>query len=251
LSEGNSVKEITEGGLLDGKIRYRQFSTGHRSGFEPVLLAASIATRPGERVLEAGCGAGAALLCLGHRVSGIAGLGVEIDPEMADLASENFRINSLNDVSCVCSAVEQLQPTGDFEHVMANPPWHGGDSTHSPDRLRALAHHAKPSLLSNWVASLARCLKPRGTMTLILPGAGLSEAAAAMRAEGFGAVTLFPLWPRVGRPAKLMIIAASLGGRGPDRVLPGLVLHDEAGITEAAQAVLRDGKTIELNGYRA
>jgi tRNA1(Val) A37 N6-methylase TrmN6 len=239
--------EITEGGLLGGKIRYRQFAAGHRSGFEPVLLAASVNALAGERVLEAGCGAGAALLCLGHRISGLTGLGLEIAADLAALANDNFKINRLGNFSSLCWDVEQHGIEGKFDHVMANPPWHGASSTHSPDKLRALAHHAGPSLLANWVARLTDCLKPRGSLTLILPAAAFAEAAGHLRAQGFGAVTLFPLWPRAGRAAKLTIIAARLGGRGPDRVSSGLILHDEAGITPAAQAVLRDGAAINLN----
>ncbi len=239
---------ITEGSLLGSKIRYRQLATGHRSGFEPILLAASVKAVAGDRVLEAGCGAGAALLCLGHRIAGVTGLGLEIAPELVALANENFRINQLNDFSCQCWDVEQPGIGGQFNHIMANPPWHAGSSTQSPDRLRALAHHAGPSLLGNWVARLADRLRPRGSLTLMLPAAAFAEAAGHLRAQAFGAVTLFPLWPRAGRPAKLIIIAARLGGRGPDRVSAGLTLHDEAGITPAAQAVLRDGEAIDLNG---
>ncbi len=246
LPAGAASLEITEGSLLGGKIRYRQRAAGHRSGFEPVLLAASVKALAGDRVLEAGCGAGAALLCLGHRVAGLAGLGLEISADLAALANENFKINQLNNFSTMCRDVEQRGMEEKFEHVMANPPWHAGSSTQSPDRLRALAHHAGPSLLGNWVARLGDCLKPRGSLTLILPAAAFAEAAGHFRAQGFGAVTLFPLWPRAGRPAKLIMIAARLGGRGPDRVSPGLILHDEAGITPAAQAVLRDGEAINL-----
>ncbi len=234
--------------MLGGKIRYRQFDRGHRSGFEPVLLAASISARPGDRVLEAGCGAGAALLCLGHRLEKLCGVGVEIEPDLAALANENFKINGLNGYSCLRGAVEQIESVGRFEHVMANPPWHGSANTPSSDRLKAVAHHAGPALLANWVNRLAACLAPRGSLTLILPAAGLSEAMAVLQSHRFGGVTLFPLWPRAGRPAKLIILAASLNGRGPDRVLPGLILHDAAGITEAAQAILRDGEAINLGG---
>ncbi len=241
-------QEITEGSLLSGKIRYRQFAAGHRSGFEPVLLAASVNAAAGDRVLEAGCGAGAALLCLGHRIPGISGLGLEIAADLAALANENFKINQLNGFSSICWDVEQRGVEGRFDHIMANPPWHGASGTQSPDSLRALAHHARPSLLANWVARLTDCLKPRGSLTLILPAAAFADAAGHLRARGFGAVTLFPLWPRAGRAAKLTLIAARLGGRGPDRLLPGLVLHDAAGITAAAQAILRDGEAIDLGG---
>ncbi len=234
--------------MLGGKIRYRQFDRGHRSGFEPVLLAASIPARPGDRVLEAGCGAGAALLCLGHRLPNLAAVGVEIEPDLAALANENFKINGLNGFSCLCGAVQQIDFASRFAHIMANPPWHGSANTQSSDPLRALAHHAGPALLANWVERLTACLTPRGSLTLILPAACLTEATAALRAQGHGGVTLFPLWPRAGRPAKLIILATSLNGRGPDRVLPGLILHDESGITAAAQAILRDGEAINLAG---
>jgi tRNA1(Val) A37 N6-methylase TrmN6 len=238
---------ITEGSLLGGKIRYRQLATGHRSGFEPVLLAASVKAVAGDQVLEAGCGAGAALLCLGHRVKGLSGLGLEIAPDLAELASENFKINQLSEFSSLCRDLEQGGIQGQFDHVLANPPWHGGHNTQSPDRLRALAHYAKPSLLGNWVARLTDLLKPRGSLTLMLPAAAFAEAAGHLRAQGCGAVTLFPLWPRAGKAAKLILIAARLGGRGPDRVSSGLILHDETGITPAAQAILRDGEEIDLN----
>jgi tRNA1(Val) A37 N6-methylase TrmN6 len=236
--------EVTEGNLLGGKRRYRQFAGGHRSGFEPVLLAAAVPAKAGERVLEAGAGAGAALLCLGYRVPGIVGVGVEIDQALAGLANENFNINGLVDFYCVVDDAEKPALGQEFDHVMANPPWHDAASTNSPDAGRALAHHAKGSLLEDWVKGLIPCLKPHGSLTLILPAAALSGAVCHLRARNCGAISLFPLWPRVGKPAKLVIIAARHGGKGPDRVLPGLVLHDENGITPEAQAVLRDGAAL-------
>jgi tRNA1Val (adenine37-N6)-methyltransferase len=47
--------------------------------------------------------------------------------------------------------------------------------------------------------------------------------------------------PRAGAPAKRVLLRARRGGRGPARVLPALVLHEDGGtFTAAAQAVLRD-----------
>lgn len=58
---------VTTGHLLGGKVVYRQFSTGNRTGLEPVLMAAFVPARPGQTVMEGGCGAGAGLLCLSNR----------------------------------------------------------------------------------------------------------------------------------------------------------------------------------------
>ena len=50
------MTDITHGHLLDGRVRYAQPAKGFRSGIEPVLLAASIPARAGQRVLEGGTG---------------------------------------------------------------------------------------------------------------------------------------------------------------------------------------------------
>jgi len=235
------VSETTDGTLLGGRIKYRQFAKGHRSGFEPVFLAAAVPAKPGERVLEAGCGAGAALLCLGWRVPGVVGAGLEIEPALVGLAEQNFKDNGLDGFSCSKGDAARPEFGAEFDHVMANPPWHDAAGTNSPDRQRALAHHAGQDALAAWIAGMAGCLKPGGTMTLILPAALFALAAGCMKAAGCGAMTLFPLWPRDGLAAKMVLISAVRGGKEPDRVLPGLVLHDEAGITPVADAVLRDG----------
>lgn len=237
---------VTEGTLLDGRVRYRQFSEGHRSGFEPVLLAAAIPAQAGQKVLETGTGAGAALLCLAHRVAGLTGIGVEISAPLATLANENFKINGFTAMSCTEGDALAPNVPPDFDHVFSNPPWHDAAGTMSPDAARALAHHAAPELLEAWIAGLAACLKPQGTITLILPAAAFSRATAALRSEKFGAIVLFPLWARAGKPAGQFIIAARRGAKTPDKILSGLSLHHAAGITPQADAILRAAAPIVL-----
>jgi len=238
------MDEITTGGLLNGRVTYRQFAAGHRSGFEPVLLAASVPAKAGQLVLEAGTGAGAALLCLATRVPGLCGVGLERDGPTADLANENFKINGLHDIFVTQGDAENLPFAARiFDHVLANPPWFDARSTASPDARRALAHQAAPDLLGRWIASLTRVLRRQGSITLILPAASFGQAIAALR-DGCGAITLTPLWPRAGVPAKMIILAARLGSKAPDVIQPGLVLHEGNTISPAAQAILRDGQSI-------
>jgi tRNA1Val (adenine37-N6)-methyltransferase len=238
------MNEITTGGLLNGRVTYHQFATGHRSGFEPVLLAASVPAKAGQFVLEAGTGAGAALLCLATRVPGVLGCGLERDEPTAQLANENFKINKLYDIFVVQGDIENppFAPRI-FDHVLANPPWFDAKSTASPDARRAMAHQATPDLLGRWIASLTRVLRPQGSITLILPAASFGQATAALRGC-CGGITLTPLWPRAGVPAKMILLAARLGSKAPDIIRPGLVLHEGNAISPAAQAVLRDGAAL-------
>ena len=55
---------LTEDRLLGGRVTLLQPQGGLRAGHDAVLLAAAVPARPGDRVLELGCGSGAAFLCL-------------------------------------------------------------------------------------------------------------------------------------------------------------------------------------------
>ena len=229
------------GGLLGGRLSYRQFRAGHRSGFEPVLMAAMVEAKSDELVLEAGTGAGAALLCLAARVPGVRGIGVERGAALARLAARNFVENKFAGVSVVNGDAATLPFAAQtFQHVMANPPWFGAHGTPSPDAARALAHHAPQTTLAAWVQELLRLLRDKGTITLALPAATYAEAVSLLR-PACGGITLLPLWPRAGVKAKIILVQAQKASRTPDAVLPGLTLHDENGITREAENILREG----------
>jgi len=241
------VTDRTEGFLLGGRVRYAQPRTGFRSGIEPVLLAAAIPARSGERVLEGGSGAGAALLCLASRVAGVEGVGIEPDPALVELARENAAANGLDRLRFLMARVEAIPGTDGFSHAFANPPYHLPSGTRSPMTARDRAKRASADAFSVWAAALASRLQPRGTLTLVAPAARLPACLAALETARCGSGTLLPLWPREGQHAKLVLVQAIKLGGGPFRVLPGLTLHtDPTGYTRAAEAVLRDGEGLAL-----
>ncbi len=234
-----------EGWLLGGRVRHDQRADGHRSGIEPVLLAASIPAREGARVLEGGSGAGTALLCLAARVAGITGVGIERDPAQAALARENIAANGFSDLQVLHGDLAVLQPEGVFDHAFANPPWHAAGGTASPDAGREAARRAVAGLFALWAVRLAAPLRHRGTLSFVVAAAVLPQCLAAMTEARCGSVAVLPLWPKPGRPARLLLLRAVKGGRGPCAVLPGLVLHrPDGGYTEAAEAVLRQGTAL-------
>lgn len=236
---------MREGTLLGGRVRYAQLTTGHRTGIEPVLLAASVPARAGQRVLEGGTGAGAGVLCLSHRVPGVLAVGLELEPELADLARANAVANGFTEIAIETADIAQWRAAGRFDHAFANPPWHGA-GTRSPDGLREGARREEADGIALWAARLAAALRAGGTLTLVLPAGRLAEGMAALTQAGCGAHTVFPLWPRAGGAAKLVLLRGIRLGRGPCRVLPGLVLHEGRGFSAATEAVLRLGRALEF-----
>ena len=233
------MTETTEDLLLGGRVRLEQPAEGLRAAIDAVLLAAAIPARAPEAVLGLGCGTGAALLCLAARVPGLALHGVELDAGLAEMARRNAA--GLG-ASIVAGDIRGALP--ECRHAFANPPyWPGGSA--SPIALRRNAAHEAEAGLEDWAGALARGLVRRGMASMILPAARFGQAAAALRGAGCGSLTMLPLWPRAGVAAKRVILQAIKGGRGPDRLLSGLVLHEADGsFTAAAEAVLRHAQAL-------
>ncbi|PCH69375.1 MAG: methyltransferase, partial [Rhodobacteraceae bacterium] len=64
---GFAPGDLTWNAFLGGRVQLLQPQSGYRAGVDPVLLAAAVPGRAGQSVLELGCGAGAASLCLAAR----------------------------------------------------------------------------------------------------------------------------------------------------------------------------------------
>ncbi|HET8997045.1 MAG TPA: methyltransferase [Acetobacteraceae bacterium] len=236
---------VTGGHLLGGRVRYLQPAEGFRSGIEPVLLAAAVPARPGERILEGGSGAGAALLCLAARVAGVIGTGVERDPALAELAAANAAANGLP-LQFIAAELETAALQGPFDHAMANPPYHAAGGPASPDAARETAKRGAPGLLTAWAERLGGSLRRHGSLTLILPAWRVAECLLAMQAAQCPPAAIQPLWPKAGREAKLVLVQGRRFGRAPLRLLPGLALHEADGsFTPRAEAVLRGGGKLD------
>jgi tRNA1(Val) A37 N6-methylase TrmN6 len=247
-----AAPELTEDGLLGGRLRFFQPRRGYRAAIDPVLLAAAVRAEAGETVLDAGVGTGAAALCLAARLPGCRVVGLEREPELLGLAAVNVRSNGLADrvrlvAGDLLATPEALRQEA-FDAVMTNPPYHvEGAATPPLDATRRAAHlgEAEPG---RWVAACLARLKPLGRLTLIQRADRLDAVLAALAGRA-GDVVVFPLWPSdaAAAGAKRVIVAARKAARGPLRLARGLVLHEADGrFTPAAEAVLRDGAPLNL-----
>ncbi len=240
-------EELSDDKFLCGRLRLLQPLKGYRAATDPVLLAAACPAKPGETVLDIGCGAGAAVLCLGHRVPGLGLAGLELQPAYAELARRNAERNRIavevetGDISRMPSALRR-----DFDHVIANPPYYHSGGSPSPIAARSRAMQVETPL-ADWVAAAARRLRPGGWMTLICGSDGLPQVLAALGPK-LGSAAVLPLAAREGRPALRVIVQARKGGRAPFRLLAPFVIHqgpahdgDRESYTPQASAVLREG----------
>ena len=218
---------------------------GYRAAIDPVFLAAAVPARPGETVLDAGSGTGAAALALAARLEGVGVVGLDSDPGFIALArnsaEESGLARSIRFVEGdVLSPPPELTPGG-FDHVMANPPYLAAGSGNPPaDAAKRAATVESAARLDDWLGFLLAMARPGGTVTVIHRFDRKDEVIAGFGGDN-AALVVFPLWPKKqGEGAKRVIVQAQKGEQGETRSAEGLVLHnDDGSYTPEAEAVLR------------
>lgn len=120
---------------------------------------------PGQAVLELGCGAGVAVLCLAARVPGLVAHGLETQPGYAALARANAAANG---IALAVHEGDLRRPPAtlramSFDHVIANPPFYpDGTATAPRDPGRRTAHVEEASLGTGSAPACAACAPAAG-----------------------------------------------------------------------------------------
>ena len=241
-SPAESAPDVVENTLLNGRARLLQPARGYRAGMDAALLAATVEARPGERLLEAGCGAGAVLVQIAARRPGAALTGLERDPAMAGLARRNAALNGIEAEILEGDVAAGFRALGRpvFDWAVSNPPFFD-----DPGALRAPAEGKRGAWMADdglaaWTRFLLKAVREGGRIVVIHRADRLADLLAGL-GETAGSFAVRPIHPHADEPAKRVIVQAVKTGKAPLRLLPPLVLHDRSGArhTAEAEAILR------------
>ena len=218
--------ETTIDQFLGGRLQIQQPKQGYRAGVDPVLLAAAIPTKASEDVLDLGCGVGVAALCLKSRVNDVNVTGLEIMPQLVDLAKKNAERNALN-IRVVEGDVANLPFNllqESFDHVMVNPPYF--DRKHGIPAQNLLKESARGGCtrLPIWVETACRRVKNKGYVHFILRTERLPELLRLLP-QHMGSIEVTPIVSRDGKQSELMILKARKSGKTPFQLKPQVVMH--------------------------
>jgi len=235
-------------------VLLRQPRRGYRAGLDAALLAAACDAAAGARVLEAGCGPGAALLAAAARRPGVSFTGIERDPASVALAAENIERNAMADRVAVrqgdVTHPFRVLDLPAFDAVLANPPYFDDPAAlRAPDAAKRGAWIADGGLAA-WTAFLLKAVREGGSLTLIHRADRLGDLLALLAPKA-GSFQIRPIHPFAEAPAKRVIVRALKTGRAPLVLLAPLVVHEHGQPdrhTAAAEAILRGEAALGWQG---
>lgn len=197
-----------------GPYTYRWDENCFPLGADSLALGEFCTLKPGERMLDLGCGAGALLLLCVRREPDTTLFGVELDPAAAALARENLRENGLMGTVFTGDLRETPLSEG-MDLVVSNPPWYpqGSGTGGGPGRMEGCP-------LPQLCAAAARALRPKGRFALVHAPERLVDLLSGLREAGLEPKRLRFCRGGKDRPPCAVLVEAVKGGRPGLDILP-------------------------------
>ncbi|MFY9175254.1 MAG: tRNA1(Val) (adenine(37)-N6)-methyltransferase [Peptococcia bacterium] len=229
LQEDESLDDL----LLNG-LQIIQKTGGFRFTLDSILLAHFVTLKNGDHIVDLGTGTGIIPLVLTTRAQKLRITGIEIQPEMAEMATRSVLLNKLDEqIEIREGDLRNIHKTLGREvcHVVtANPPYGLiGDGQISPVKNKAQSRHELSCTLEEVVQAAAKLLNYQGRFALIQRAERLNSL--------FSLLTHYKLEPRrvrfihpyIDKPARLVLVEARKCAPQNLQVLPPLVVYHESG----------------------
>ena len=256
---GADIIETSEDSFHEGAFYALQpVGTGHRSGSDALLIAASLPQDASGLVADLGSGSGVAGIAAVVSTPGLNAILVEKNPIMVDLARKTLRLRpNLRyaerlqvleaDVTLSGDRREEVGLTSSMvDYVIMNPPYNHEGQRISPDAMREEAHVMGLFGLDCWMRTAVSILKPAGKLVLIYRTEKLGEVIACSQGR-FGGITVVPIHARADEAASRLIFTMTKGSKAPFSIMPGVVMHnDDNSITELGKKLLNGEERVDF-----
>lgn len=240
IKEGERIDDLQRDGLFiiqhPGKFCF---------GIDAVLLSGFCRLHHSYRVVDLGTGTGILPILLSAKTNARHFVGIEIQADMADMASRSVNMNNLSERISIINGdlkeVSSLLGKNCYEAVVCNPPYFKiGGGRRNPSKELEIARHEVMCTIEDIVRESQALLKQNGHFFMIYTASRLSEAICLLSKSGLQPKRLRLVHPFDHRDANLFMIEAVKGGRDGMVVEPPLIVYKEPGVyTDELQDLYR------------
>lgn len=215
-------------------LRLFQKKDGFCFGVDAVLLSHFAQVAKNSNVIDLGTGTGIIALLLALKKQPRKVIGLEIQPDMAEMAMRSIRLNGLEDrveivQGCIKEAVK-LFGASSFDAVVSNPPYMGKASgLLNPDDAKAVARHEILCTLEDVISVAAKLLRLGGKFSMVHRPQRLADIIYQMRCNAIEPKYLRLVHPSPGKRPNLLLISGAKNGNPELKVLEPLYIYESEG----------------------
>ena len=201
-------------------------------GTDAVLLSHFAGVRKGDKVVDLGTGSGIIPILLAGRMEEARITGLEIQPDMAEMANRSIRLNQLESrVSIICGDLKDASAMlgkGKFSLVVSNPPYKkAGSGFPNPQDHLAIARHEVCCTLGDVLNSASELLRPGGRFAMVHRPERMVDIIQGMRKAHLEPKRIRMVHTQINKAPCLMLVEAILQGKPYLNWMPPLIIQDE------------------------
>lgn len=206
-------------------------------GMDAVLLSGFAVVRKGETVIDLGTGTGIIPILLYGKTEGAHFTGLEIQPEMAEMARRSVQLNGIGehvaieegDLRDILTGKLPFAP-GSFDVVTSNPPYmktsHG---LTNPEEPKAVSRHEVSCTLRDVCQAAARLLNSGGRFYMVHRPLRLPEIITELKAAKLEPKRMRFVHPFAEKEANMVLIEAVKGAGAECRIEKPLIVYTAPG----------------------
>ena len=204
-------------------------------GMDAVLLSGFAKAKEGDRVIDLGTGTGIIPILMEAKTKASNLVGLEIQPESADMAQRSVELNHLEKkIRIVTGDIREASSifgAATFDVVTSNPPYmtehHGITNEKSP---KAIARHELLCTLEDVICQAAKLLRPGGSFYMVHRPFRLAEIMNVLTKYRLEPKRMQLVYPYIDREPNMVLIEALKGGNSRVTVEPPLIVYKEPGV---------------------
>jgi len=227
LKENERIDDLQLKGL-----KIIQNPAGFCFGIDAVLLSnfAQI-TRLGT-VVDLGTGTGIIPLLIAGKSSAQKIIGVEVQEEVADMASRSVQLNDLSDrveiMNINLKDIHTRLDKGKADVVLSNPPYMpAGGALVNPGSYKAISRHEVLCTLEDVIKTASSLLKEKGGFYMVHRPSRLVDIIKLCRQYKMEPKVIRFVHPRQGKEANILLIKCIKSGNPELRILPPLYVYGD------------------------
>ena len=216
-------------------LKIIQNNNWFKFGIDSVLLSDfSKSIKNNSTVLDIGTGTGIISILLSKKINAKKIIGIEIQPDVADMAKRSVKLNNLeNKIEIINDNIKNIEnyfSNNYFDSIVTNPPYQKNNTgLKSESKEKLISKHEIECNLEDVIKKSYKILKNKGEFYMVHRPERLADIICIMRENKIEPKEVRFVYPKINEKPNLILIKGIKNAKEFLKVQKPLIIYNESG----------------------